>query len=164
MRLMSRLLAVGMAVGATALTGTTTAIAAGIDGQSSTVETLEYPNADKIFEERGIRLKRGDGHIVLVECGSRPGLIQIDARGLANKKGGGHFCFRLTGSSGYLSVELPRAYGADATGSDYEVRVNMITGSQTASWDLSKEHYTSVGETGDPKGREFTLLEIVAQK
>lgn len=179
MRLFSRLtvscVLAGAAVGATALVGTTAAIADGKESKgtrsaaapaaapSHAVEDFEYPNAGKIFEERGIRLKRGDGHIMLAECGSRPDLIEVRARDLDDKKGGGLFCFRATGKTGYLSLELPAVYLAK--GNDYAVHVNMVTDNEQKSWDLKKNSWTSVGESADPgKERDFTLLEIVAKK
>ncbi|MEU7134027.1 hypothetical protein [Streptomyces sp. NPDC046261] len=166
MKLISRVLTAGV-VGAIALTGSTTAVAAAAaaaDTPPPAVEDFAYPQADKIFKERGIKLKRGDGHIVLAACDSGPGLIEVQARGMQDidKVGQGKFCFRVTGKTGYLSLELPAVYGAK--GNDYAVKVNMVTANEEKSFDLDKNKWTSVGESADPKGREFTLLEIVAKK
>ncbi|MEU4213128.1 hypothetical protein AB0F13_24585 [Streptomyces sp. NPDC026206] len=162
MRLFSRLLTAGVVVAATAATGSATAIAA--DTPPTAVEDFEYPQADKIFKERGIKLKRGDGHIVLVPCDSRPGLIEINARNMqeTDKVGQGKYCFRVTGKTGYLSLEMPAVYLAK--GNDYNVDVNMVTANEEKSFKLDKNAWTSVGESTDPQRREFTLLEIVAKK
>ncbi|MGO4463813.1 hypothetical protein AB4039_42145, partial [Streptomyces sp. M-16] len=40
------------------------------EGPGYAIEDFGYPNADKILAERGITLKRGDGHIVLADCAS----------------------------------------------------------------------------------------------
>ncbi|GGP54731.1 hypothetical protein [Streptomyces abikoensis] len=162
MRLFSRALTTGAIAATMALTGTVSAAAAEIPPTG--VEDFDYPQADKIYQERGIKLLRGDGHITLVECDSRPDLITIHAWGLKEKKGGGKFCFRLTGKEGRLTLDLPRTYGANAKGSSFSVRLNMITGSEEKHWDLSKENWTPVGDTADDQQRDFTLLEIVAKK
>ncbi|MCA6092608.1 hypothetical protein LE181_10585 [Streptomyces sp. SCA3-4] len=162
MKFFSRLLTVGVTVAVTGLTGVAAATAA--DTAPTGVEDFEYPQADKIFKDRGIKLKRGDGHIVLAACDSQPGLIEVYARGMqkTDTAGQGKFCFRVNGKAGYLSLELPAVYGAK--GNDYAVTVNMLTASQEKSFELEKNKWTGVGETTDPQGREFTLLEIVAKK
>ncbi|MEV4436913.1 hypothetical protein [Streptomyces sp. NPDC049555] len=161
MKLLPRLFATGVIVAAAA-SGYTPAVAA--DAFPNGVEDFEYPQADKIFKDRGIKLKRGDGHVVLATCDSRPGLVEVYARGMqtTDTVGQGKFCFRITGTSGYLSLELPSVYGAK--GNDYAVRLNMVAANQEKSFDLEKNKWTGVGETNDPQGREFALLEIVAKK
>ncbi|MEV5237973.1 hypothetical protein AB0K89_02395 [Streptomyces cinnamoneus] len=162
MNMFPRLLTVGVTIAVTGLTGT--AVATVADTAPPGVEDFEYPQADKIFKDRGIKLKRGDGHIVLAACDSQPGLIEVYARGMqkTDTVGQGKFCFRANGKSGYLSLELPAVYGAK--GNDYAVTVNMLTASQEKSFELEKNKWTGVGETNDPQGREFTLLEIITKK
>ncbi len=164
MRPTSRLLIAGAVIGATLLGSSATAIAESTETPPSAVEDFDYPQADKIFEERGIKLKRGDGHITLATCDDRPGLVEVYARHMdpKDKIGKGHFCFRVTGNAGYLSLELPSVY--TAKGNDYAVNLNMITADSEKSFSLEKDQWTSVGETTDPGEREFTLLEIVAKK
>ncbi|WP_240361588.1 hypothetical protein [Streptomyces sp. MBT27] len=127
------------------------------------VETFIYPEAAKIFRDRGIKIKGGDGHILLATCGE-PGLIQVRARNMqqADPVGKGQFCFRVTGPTGRLDLELPAVYGA--MGNDYAVTVNMVTSTEEKSYSLNKNAWTQVGETADPQGRDFTLLQIVAAK
>ncbi|MFC4511967.1 hypothetical protein [Streptomyces ehimensis] len=164
MRPYSRMLTIGIAATVTAVVGTPAATADASGDQTSTVEYLDYPQADKIFQARGIKLKRGDGHIILVECGSRANLIEVYARGMqkVDPIGEGKYCFRVTGTSGYLSMEVPRVYGA--LGNDYNVNLNMATGSETKPFTLNKGVWTAVGKAADEQSREFTLLEIIAKK
>ena len=157
----TRLLAA--AVAAAALTGTTaTAVAA--DTPPSDVEDFQYPHADQIFKQRGILLKTGNGHITLAACDGTRGLIEVYARHMetVDTVGHGEFCFRVTGKTGYLSLELPSVYGA--RGNDYNVNVTLKTGTEQKSFPVVKNQWTPVGETADPQAREFTLLEINAQK
>ncbi|WP_344030320.1 hypothetical protein [Streptomyces luteireticuli] len=162
MRIFFRTLTACVIVAASVAIGAGGAPAA--DAPPTVVEDFEYPQAKKIFKERGINLKRGDGHITLVACGSRPGLIEVSARGMqdTDKTGHGQFCFRVTGRAGYLSLELPNVYGA--LGNDYDVNLKMMTSDEEKSFKLQKNTWTAVGKTADPQNREFALLEIVAKK
>ncbi|WKK25751.1 hypothetical protein QZH56_09235 [Streptomyces olivoreticuli] len=120
------------------------------------VEDFGYPEADKILADKGITLKRGDGHILLADCADATGLIQIIAR---NKS---KVCFRVTGDSGYLALEIPAVHSI--RGNDYAARVDMTVGSERKTFDISKNIWTPVGESGDPQGREHTLVEIRTSK
>ncbi|MFE2043495.1 hypothetical protein ACFXAZ_21720 [Streptomyces sp. NPDC059477] len=120
------------------------------------VEDFAYPQADEILAERGITLKRGDGHIVLAECDSQTGLLSLWARG------GGEICFRVTGNSGYLSLEIPAVYGV--LGNDYTTELSMTVDDEEKTYDIPKNEFTAVGETTDPEQRDHTLVEIRATK
>ena len=66
--------------------------------QPSLEETYDYPGADAILAGRGIRLIKGDGHITLATCASGTGQAEVWSRSK------GQFCFRITGSSGWLTL------------------------------------------------------------
>lgn len=120
------------------------------------VEDFNYPQADKIYAEQGILLKRGDGHIVLADCVSDTGQLQVWVRSKAN------VCFNVTGDSGWLTLELPSVYGIK--GNDYTTQVDMTTGTEEKSFDIPKNTMASVGETADEQGRKFMLVEIRTSK
>ncbi|MDJ1639037.1 hypothetical protein [Streptomyces pakalii] len=159
---MRRLLAIGAAIGAVVFAGT--AALADNNGQAPravdtppvAVEDFAYPQADKIFKEQGILLKRGDGHIVLADCASATDLLEVWARGKDR------FCFRVTGDQGYLSLELPAVYGVK--GNAYETEVNMTVEGEEKTFEVDKNAWTPVGETADPEERDHLLLEIVSTK
>jgi hypothetical protein len=117
-----------------------------------TVEDFDYPQADKILAEQGITLKRGDGHIVLADCASQTGLLEVWARSKDK------ICFRVTGDSGYLTLEIPSVYGVK--GNDYTTQVDMTVGTEEKSFDVAENAWTAVGESADEQGREFMLVEI----
>ncbi|MGW2564038.1 hypothetical protein ACWCXB_33430 [Streptomyces sp. NPDC001514] len=165
MRLISRLLVAGAVAGAAALAWTTgatgaadvpNAVAVADEAPGYAVEDFNYPQADKILAERGFLLKRGDGHIVLATCDSEPGLLEVWARSKDK------VCFRFTGNSGYLSLELPSVYGIK--GNEYTTEVNMTVADEEKSFDVAKNTWTPVGESADPDGREHMLVEIIATK
>ncbi|MFJ8748837.1 hypothetical protein ACIREO_05800 [Streptomyces sp. NPDC102441] len=120
------------------------------------VEDFAYPGADDIFAERGIRLKSGDGHILLADCAPGTGQVEVWARGM------GTFCFETTGNSGFLSLELPRVYAV--VGNDYSLQVDMEAEGEASSFDVARNSWTPVGETADPEARDHTLLEIHSTK
>ncbi|MGW1379013.1 hypothetical protein ACWD6P_32755 [Streptomyces sp. NPDC002446] len=122
----------------------------------SAVEDFSYPDAEKIFKEKGLKLKRGNGRILLAECGSEPNLLKFVARDRAD------FCFKVTGDNGYLSLEVPSVGGVQSN--DYKAKVNMTVGDERKSFDIPKNSWKGIGENADPAGREHTLVEIITSK
>ncbi|MEV5398424.1 hypothetical protein AB0N26_19880 [Streptomyces cellulosae] len=162
-------LARGIAVtGAVAAAGVATVIATGVAGShdaSATasvadeqpgyaVEDYNYPQADKIEAEQGIVLKRGDGHITLATCGSRTGLLEVYTR--VNQM----VCFSVTGTSGYLSLEIQSVYGvkgAAGVDADLTLRAPDETVQEVT---VPENSFEPVGESTDPSGRSHILVEI----
>ncbi|WP_371675478.1 hypothetical protein [Streptomyces sp. NBC_01276] len=126
------------------------------EGPGYAIEDFGYPNADKILAERGITLKRGDGHIVLADCASATDLLEVWSR--ANDK----ICFRVTGASGYLTLEIPAVFAVK--GNSYSAQVDMTTGTEQKKFDVNKNAWTPVGESADEQGRDFMLMEIRTAK
>ncbi|MEU3910397.1 hypothetical protein [Streptomyces sp. NPDC029721] len=121
-------------------------------------ETFAYPNADAVMKEKGIVLKRGDGHITLADCGSGTGLLQI----LRRAGDAAPVCFKVTGESGFLTMEIPSVYGVK--GNDYDTTVGMTVGAEEKSFAITRNQWTPVGETTDPDARDYMLVEIRTQK
>ncbi|MFD8148177.1 hypothetical protein [Streptomyces sp. NPDC059708] len=126
------------------------------EGPGYAIEDFGYPNADKILAERNIVLKRGDGHILLADCASATDLLEVWSR--EKEK----ICFRVTGTSGYLTLEIPSVFAVK--GNDYSAQVDMKVGEEKKTWDVNKNSWTAVGESADAQGREFMLLEIRTSK
>ncbi|WP_254405369.1 hypothetical protein [Streptomyces sp. AC627_RSS907] len=133
------------------------AVAVADEAPGYAVEDFNYPQADKILAERGIVLKRGDGHITLADCGSGTGLLQVMARRNAET-----ICFRTVGDSGWLTLEIPAVY--IVKGNDYATQVEMTVGDEEKSFDIEKNTWTPVGESADEQGREHLLVEIRTSK
>ncbi|MEU2953921.1 hypothetical protein [Streptomyces xanthochromogenes] len=122
----------------------------------STVENFGYPDAEKILKEKNLKLKRGDGHIVLAECGSSPDLLRFVGRDRDD------FCFRTIGSKGYLSLEVPAVTGVQTN--DHSAHIEMTVNDEKKSYDVGKKQWQGIGETTDPDERDHTLVEIVTSK
>ncbi|MFJ4471910.1 hypothetical protein ACIP2X_31110 [Streptomyces sp. NPDC089424] len=80
MRVLSRMVAAGSAhtMGAPGESETVPVHAVACEAPGHAVEDFAYPGADKIQQERGFVLERGDGHIVLADCGPA-GLLEVPA-------------------------------------------------------------------------------------
>ncbi|MEV5928357.1 hypothetical protein ACPCSG_05180 [Streptomyces cellulosae] len=120
------------------------------------VEDFAYPEADKILEERGIVLKRGDGHILLADCGSQEGLLEVWPR-FKDK-----VCFQVTGNGGFLTMEIPSVYGV--RGNSFDTDVTMTVGEEEKQYEIAKNAWTNVGEAADPEDGAHMLVEIVSVK
>lgn len=143
MRLLSRLLvlgALGSAIGALA------------QSQPGLEENYDYPSADKILAERGVRLLKGDGHILLADCDS-PELVEVWGRGRAK------LCFRIKGSQGSLTLEIPEVYLIKAD--NHTLTVKVTVGGATTSVALKKNEWSPIGE-GNPESGPATLVELRA--
>ncbi|MEV7676798.1 hypothetical protein [Streptomyces sp. NPDC088752] len=127
------------------------------EGPGYAVETHEYPLADKILAEKDITLKRGDGHITLADCASESGLLEVWAR--SREK----ICFKVTGNSGWLTLEIPAVYGIRGSATQ-TAKVDMTVGTEEKSFDVAKDIFTPVGESADEQGRDHMLVEIRTSK
>ncbi|MCQ9184427.1 hypothetical protein KMT30_36395 [Streptomyces sp. IBSBF 2953] len=127
------------------------------DAPGYLVEDFNYPGADAIKAQRGITLKRGDGHIVLADCASGTGLMEVYSR--KSEK----VCFRATGASGYLTLEIPAVYGVKGE-ADHEASVQLTTDGATQNLNVGKGEWKAAGEAADPDGRAFVLVEIRTSK
>ncbi|KPI06627.1 hypothetical protein OK074_4066 [Actinobacteria bacterium OK074] len=134
--------------------GPVTAVADAAPGYA--VEDFAYPGAAKILAEQNIVLKRGDGHITLATCASDTGQLEVWARDKDK------ICFKVTGNSGWLTLEIPSVYAV--RGNDYTTAVDMTVGTEAKSFDVAKNAWTPVGESADEQGREFMLVEIRTAK
>ncbi|MFJ3794236.1 trypsin-like serine protease [Kitasatospora sp. NPDC090091] len=119
------------------------------------VEDFAYPGAAKILAERNITLKTGDGHIVLADCASGPGLVQLFSRAASPSE----VCFRITGPTGYLALEIPKIY--NIKGDDHTVKATVSTDGNAATFDVAKNTWTPIGEGGTASSTT-TLLELTA--
>jgi hypothetical protein len=67
-------------------------------------------------------------------------------------------CFKVTGTEGYLSLELPSVYAIKAGGQSGTAI--MTVDGETKSFGFAVDTFTPVGESADPEGREHMLVEL----
>lgn len=126
------------------------------------IEDFNYPQAAQIQAERGFLLKRGDGHIVLLATcpadTTDPDLLRIAGRG---QPGSGYVCFRVSGKTGHLTVEMPSVYGVNTGNFTSEVVLTPDDGATKKTYKVPPNSFAGVGETDpDGTGGEYLLLEI----
>ncbi|MFJ3307141.1 hypothetical protein ACIPSA_29300 [Streptomyces sp. NPDC086549] len=121
------------------------------------VEDYGYPQADRILAEKGIKLKKGDGHIMLADCDQAAQQIRVltvkdDSVGRRDT-----YCFKATAKTGRLTLELPRVFGVEAA--DHPVSADLTANGRTTTVDVPKGEYESVGE-GTVGGAKSVLVEL----
>jgi hypothetical protein len=158
MRRLSRLFAValvatGLTLACDAATGNASPAAPAADVPPPIIEDFAYPGAAEILRDRGILLRTGDGHILLVDCPSN-----IDYLIVLQSRENGRVCFDSTGYHGSLTMEIPSVYLAKGSQFPYaKLTTTTAAGVRNAMW-LDPNGWTSVGEGtgGDPT----TVLQI----
>jgi hypothetical protein len=130
----------------------------------SAVEDFSYPAAVQAeVAQYGIELIRGDGHIVyLGDCTGRTDAnLRLQGRNFPDYDGDGggdYMCFRLDGPSGYLKVNIPATNGI-RTG-NFDAEVTMTLDGEVHTYDAAPNGWTSIGETAEHDGLDYTLVEI----
>ncbi|MFF0744953.1 hypothetical protein ACFYVL_31580 [Streptomyces sp. NPDC004111] len=125
----------------------------------SAVEDFSYPGAEQLLQDRKIVLKRGDGRIVLKGGAGDQGRESCrDARDIfvesrLDKKG---FCFTTTGTSGYLTLEIPEAFYLWTQ--DRAMKATVKADGTSTVYDAPKNEVTQIGETDTPNGEQRSVL------
>ncbi|WP_250006463.1 hypothetical protein [Actinoplanes sp. M2I2] len=102
---------IGLAAGIGAALAIVAGVAAGVPAMAadedpapqSLVEDFAYPGAERYTD---IKLIRGDGKIMLVDCGA--GRTSAEVWSYTRPE---PFCFEFLGDTGYVALELAEAYG-----------------------------------------------------
>lgn len=143
-------------LGATALAAQATPAAPLADEMPVAIEDLNYPGAAQILQDRGITLKRGDGHVFLTqitdqsECSANSANIFVESRK-------GNFCFATNAKTGYLTLELPDTFSL-WTGAQ-PVKATLTAEGKKTVVNAPANDLTPVGETGDT-GLRSVLVEL----
>ncbi|MFD9356232.1 hypothetical protein [Streptomyces sp. NPDC060031] len=127
------------------------AAAAGTE-MPTAVEDFAYPNAAKIQAEQQIVLKRGDGHITLTTCDGTPDIT------IKSRTGQKLYCFDVNAAKGYVTLELPDAFGIWTEAFPVKATITA-NGTDKTVIDAPANDYKPFGEAGDT-GERSILLEL----
>ncbi|MEV5138594.1 hypothetical protein AB0K71_23550 [Streptomyces syringium] len=121
------------------------------------VETFDYPNAARILKERGIALRKGDGHILLADCNAYDDIVVLSSR---IDEPNARYCFRVTGTgkTGYLSLEIPKVHNIATR--DFAVRATLTADGKTENVSVAKNDMEAVGQGTNPPGAPAVLVEL----
>ncbi|MFK8848189.1 hypothetical protein [Streptomyces sp. Ac-502] len=122
------------------------------------VEDFTYPGADKILKEKGIKLVKGDGHILLSECSANDWKIKVEA----NKNYDTLFhCFKVTGKKGYVTMELPDVSGIWTENQVVKATLSSDGKKKTVVTEDGPNQVKTVGVADLPSGgKKADLLEL----
>ncbi|MFG2289684.1 hypothetical protein ACGFOU_26875 [Streptomyces sp. NPDC048595] len=139
----------GVVVGLPSLHSAVAAPAAATAGKEppAAVEEFDYPDAAKILESKKIKLIKGDGHLLLADCGNSPQQVKVWTRG-------GDFCFQANAKHGYVTLEVRQVWALETA--SHPISADLTSRGKTETVSVSKSGpqngYQSVGEgtTSDP--------------
>ncbi len=97
------------------------------------VEDFTHPNAEMIAQTTGIVLKQGDGNLMMTDCTNSREHIQVTRTAATNR----NLCFALTGSTGWLTMEIPGSYGVRA-GINNDLTVTTTNNGQKQTHTITK--------------------------
>lgn len=115
------------------------------------VEDFSYPGAARIQQDQQIVLKRGDGHITLTSCEGTPDIL------VKSRTGQKSYCFDVNAKSGYLTLELPDAFGLWTEA--YPVQATITADGKKTTVTAAANDYQPIGEAGDAEARSV-LVEL----
>ncbi|MEU8777157.1 hypothetical protein [Streptomyces sp. NPDC048606] len=120
------------------------------------VEDFAYPNAAKILSEKGIKLIRGDGRLLLADC--NPAAPQIKVRTVSDAATGraGVYCFAASGKTGHLTLELPRVTSLETA--DHPISADLTAGEAKTTVEVPEDDFKPVGEGDLPSGAKRSVL------
>ena len=125
----------GVSANTAEATGTQPAAAPNIPAPEAgyPVENYIHPNAQTIAAATGVFLKEGDGHLMHTDCTNNPDQIRVSSR-VTDHSG---LCFTLTGSTGWLTMEIPASYGVRA-GKSHNLTVTTTDNGHTETRTITK--------------------------
>ncbi|MFF4427462.1 trypsin-like serine protease [Streptomyces sp. NPDC001549] len=137
-------------------TPTTLATAAGEPAADApyAVEDGAYPYRENILGLTGADLIAGDGNITYTSCA---GPYQIKVWAVKLKTGDSRICFAAA-NTGYLSVNIPRAYRVETTGRDIKAGISIAGTTENLS--VPRDTSAGFGEADLEDPKQAVLLEM----
>ncbi|MEU8844470.1 FG-GAP-like repeat-containing protein [Streptomyces roseus] len=123
-------------------------------GAPFAIEDGAYPYRAAALDSTGADLISGDGNINLTPCSS-PYQIMVWARNLKTEDS--RVCFKAA-NTGYLAVNIPRAFRIETVDRDLSAQVTI--NGQTSSLSVPKDTSKGFGESSPTDPQRATLLEM----
>ncbi|MEW2635707.1 hypothetical protein AB0903_29740 [Streptomyces sp. NPDC048389] len=120
-----------------------------------TVEDGAYPYRSQILAATGADLISGDGNITHTSCSSTSYQIMVWARNLPTNES--RICFKAA-NTGYLQVNIPRAYRIETI--DRDIRASVSISGQTEQLNVPKDTAKSFGDADPTDPQQAVVLEM----
>ncbi|MGI5149594.1 hypothetical protein ACQEVC_25210 [Plantactinospora sp. CA-294935] len=133
------------------------------DTPPSLVEDYTHPGADQILAQHNLKVFKGDGHIMFVtsrtfdeqQCASNE--IQVE-KWLAVEPYGIYYCFRTTGTQGYLTLEVPGTFGIRGGERAIQAKAELPDGEKT--YQVSPGGFVAIDPGGPDEQPQAVLVEL----
>jgi hypothetical protein len=139
------------------------------DAPPAAVEDGVYPGAAAILAEHNVRVIAGDGHILYADCALPPvgnvGVMKVRTTEEIGPDGAGLICFKVTGRTGRLDLEVPAVYEIRGdglrTGSGHGGTADVRTDDgEHTTVTLNPSGSVQVGIGADPNNEPTTLVRL----
>jgi Trypsin len=147
--------------------GTTQTVGAAADEtMPSIVETWDHPGAAQILAQYGLKLFKGDGHVLFVTA--RPiadgvqcdaGQVQVEVASAAPPFGM-YYCFRTVGTQGFLKLEVPGTFLVRGGDRAMRATVDPPDGAEQTTFDVPPNTPVSIYPGDGSELPQAVLLEL----
>jgi hypothetical protein len=151
--------------GAVALKATSSSAAEAADSAPSLVEDFTHPDAEGILARHGLKLFKGDGHIMFDSArpfgqGQCPtGLVQVEKH-LDEEPFGMFYCFRTIGSKGFLTLEIPGTFGVRGGSEEILVKAELPDGTVLPTYEVQPNQPVAIEPGDGSEAPQAILVEI----
>jgi len=146
-------------------TSSSAAEAAAADEPASLVEDFTHPDAAGILARHGLKVFKGDGHIVFDsartfnEAQCPTGLIQVEKH-LSEDPFGMYYCFRTIGSKGFLTLEVPGTFGVRGGSEQIQVKAKLPDGTVLPTYEVPPNQPVAIEPGDGSQAPQAILVEL----
>ncbi|MEU9031894.1 FG-GAP-like repeat-containing protein [Streptomyces sp. NPDC048383] len=130
-------------------------------GAPHAVDDGAYPYSDDILAATGASLIAGDGNINHTSC--TPGQYQIMVWARHLKTAESTICFRAA-NTGYLSVNIPRAYRIETIDRDIKANISVDGSTQSLAFPAGSSEAIGEGQANDPERAVLLEMRVTGSK
>jgi hypothetical protein len=153
MKALSWFAAAAVVAGSVVLVSSSSAAVQEADTPPPLVEDFTHPGADQILAQHGLKVFKGDGHIMFVtshtydESQCVAGQIQVEKQ-LDVAPFGIYYCFKSVGTTGFLTLEVPGTFGVRGGDKAIQAKAELPDGEKT--YQIAPNNFVAISPgTGD---------------
>lgn len=159
-------LALAATGGVVLVTTTSSSAAEDATTETSLVEDYTHPGAETILAQHGLKLFKGDGHIVFdsvrtydeTECAT--GMLQIEKSTPNTAPYGTYYCFKTIGTTGFLTLEVPGTIGVRAGDEALTAKAKLPDGTALPTYSVEPNKRVAIEPGDDDEEPQAILVEV----